>query len=38
MLKLILKKFIGKICTKFVMVKICEKLQNFIKTIEFWIP
>jgi hypothetical protein len=30
-LKLILKKFIGKLWTRFVLVQICEKLQNFIK-------
>jgi hypothetical protein len=37
-LKFILKKFIGKIWTRCVLVQIWEKLQNFIQTNEIWIP
>ena len=37
-LKLILKKYIGKVWTRFVLVQICEKLQFFLKINEIWIP
>jgi len=37
-LKLILKKYFGKLWTRFVLVQICEKLQTILKPMKFGFP